>query len=307
MVVHSYRGWVHENRLYAYGRLQKETNVRWKEQPRLLENFLNTWRRLESDEIPHHPIEIHWGFGHKKLTTNSEGFFKIDEQIENLNIAGNPSVEVHFTDEFNTLQKTTLPLVTISSEAKYIVVSDIDDTILHSHVLSKWKLAYHSFLQDPRQRKAISGMNTWYQQLSMGVHPIIYISNSPWNFYDALDAFLQWNQFPEGPILLRDFGRQKQDSLQQLKEHKYNEIENLLQRIPLPFILIGDGGERDAAIYTELQEKYPDRIQHIFIRRVGDEEHQQRMLPFLEKGKGRFSLIENGEEGERVWKELQQR
>ena len=78
-----------------------------------------------------------------------------------------------------------------------------------------------------------------------------------------------------------------------------------MQRIPLPFILIGDGGERDAAIYTELQEKYPDRIQHIFIRRVGDEEHQQRMLPFLEKGRGRFSLIENGEEGERVWKELQ--
>jgi phosphatidate phosphatase APP1 len=48
-----------------------------------------------------------------------------------------------------------------------------------------------------------------------------------------------------------------------------SQIEPLLALYPhLPFILIGDSGQRDPEIYLEVVKKYPKRIRVIYIRNV---------------------------------------
>jgi phosphatidate phosphatase APP1 len=51
--------------------------------------------------------------------------------------------------------------------------------------------------------------------------------------------------------------------------HKRECIERILQTYPgLEFVLIGDSGEEDPEIYSEVLRRYPDRICVVYIRSV---------------------------------------
>ena len=53
------------------------------------------------------------------------------------------------------------------------------------------------------------------------------------------------------------------------KNHKTEAIESVLRTYPkLEFILIGDSGERDPEIYSDIVQRFPDRIRAIYIRSV---------------------------------------
>lgn len=99
-------------------------------------------------------------------------------------------------------------------------------------------------------------------------NPFFYVSSSPWNTYDLLKEFLDLNDLPEGPLLLRDFGLQDNKFFSSgHMGHKTKEIVNILETYPhLNFILIGDSGQQDIYIYTEIALKFPDRILAIYIR-----------------------------------------
>jgi phosphatidate phosphatase APP1 len=59
------------------------------------------------------------------------------------------------------------------------------------------------------------------------------------------------------------------------KPQKQKEISNLLKSYPdLPFILIGDSGEKDGDIYQEISTLFPGRIKAIYLRSVN---HSKRM------------------------------
>ena len=70
------------------------------------------------------------------------------------------------------------------------------------------------------------------------MNPFFYTSKSPWNLYAPLVEYLEVQQLPLGPLLLRDFG------LRPEKERKRKAIEEILATYPkLKFILSGDSGE----------------------------------------------------------------
>ena len=77
-------------------------------------------------------------------------------------------------------------------------------------------------------------------------------------------AFLRHRGFPMGPVLLRDLlgtaaGR----------EQKAGRIQEILDLHPkLPFVLIGDSGEKDPEIYADIVRAYPDRVLAVYIREV---------------------------------------
>jgi phosphatidate phosphatase APP1 len=86
---------------------------------------------------------------------------------------------------------------------------------------------------------------------------------------------LKLQKIPLGPLLLRDFG----DHLLFAKEpesHKRNNIKTILESFPqLPFVLIGDSGERDPEIYRDVVKEYPTRIRAVYIRSVN--KHPDRL------------------------------
>ena len=87
--------------------------------------------------------------------------------------------------------------------------------------------------------------------------------------YDLLVDFLDLNDIPEGPLLLRDFGLDANRESADHMGHKFKEIKNILLAYPhLRFVLIGDSGQEDPKIYSEIVKKFPGRILAIYIRDV---------------------------------------
>lgn len=255
--------------------------------------IVNTWKRFETDEIKNTALKVTLPNGKIfKTKTNNSGYFKIDETVEGLDKLANEEgwipYEVSYDDANikRTIQnQNRFPgeILIASPEAQYGVASDIDDTILHTGVVSKlkWRVVINTIFKHAKNRIPLKGAADFYHQLHRGstgkqANPIFYVSHSPWNLYRYLDLFLRQNNFPKGPILLRTFGNILKRKSSGEKPQKQKEIINLLETYPnLPFILIGDSGEHDPDIYIEIAEAYPNRIKAIYLRSV---KHKKKML-----------------------------
>ena len=100
---------------------------------------------------------------------------------------------------------------------------------------------------------------------------MIYVSRAPWSIYEVLDEFFNLHDIPVGPILfLREWGLTLQSPLpRRAQDHKLELIRNILALYrELPFVLIGDSGQRDPEIYTQIVREHPGRVLAIYIRNV---------------------------------------
>jgi phosphatidate phosphatase APP1 len=106
---------------------------------------------------------------------------------------------------------------------------------------------------------------------------VFSVSSSPWNLHDLLTEFLTLQKIPIGPLMLRDWGMNAQESLPTGHAgHKLGAIRRILDLFPaLPFILIGDSGQEDPEIYHRVVHDHPDRILAVYIRNVTP--HPQRV------------------------------
>lgn len=169
------------------------------------------------------------------------------------------------------------------------VISDIDDTVIHTGVASKLKMMYRLFVQKARHRTAFPGVSAFYRALFHGAdggswRPMLYVSRGPWSIYDVLSEFFNLNRIPHGPILfLREWGVTLQRPLPlRARDHKTRLIDEMLGLYrDLPFILIGDSGQRDPEVYVEAVERYPQRIRAIYIRHVHQSARRDRAIQAL--------------------------
>ena len=88
--------------------------------------------------------------------------------------------------------------------------------------------------------------------------------------------------YPEGSFHFNDFPKNILDkdtrailvqtlagSLERTYQHKVKRITELMERFPdRKFILSGDSGEVDPEVYRLVKEKYPRKVQEIWIRDV---------------------------------------
>jgi phosphatidate phosphatase APP1 len=253
--------------------------------------ILNSWKRFETDEIRKTPIQLSVANIRIDSKTDAEGYYLIDESTSNVESFADKEgwLNYNISYDINTIKRQIKSnnlfrgeMLIPNDEASFGVISDIDDTILHTGVASplKWRVVVNTFFKTPHKRKALEGASEFYSLLHNGkteheANPIFYVSNSPWNLYRYLDVFLKRNKFPKGPILLRDFRTPFDRTPKTELAHKYHEIYNILKTYPkLSFILIGDCGEKDAYIYLDVVKEFPDRIKAIYLRAV---EHKKKM------------------------------
>ncbi len=281
----------------------------------------NTYKRFETDEIKNTPIDLALSDGRSVAGhTDNHGYFLIDNSLSGLDVLTNSEgwlpYEISYSDPFlkRTIKaENRFPgeILIPPTNADYGVISDIDDTILHTGVASflKWKALYNTFFKTASIRVPLKGAAEFYHQLhrgssGSGANPIFYVSNSPWNLYRYLEFFLTKNRFPKGPILLRSMaatlGNRKTE-----KPHKTHEIENILKTYPkLKFVLIGDSGEHDADIYKAINEQYPNRILAIYLRDVGHRKRMKRIKTLFADYHTPVSFVEDSDQAEIHAKEL---
>ncbi|MGO4920564.1 App1 family protein [Maribacter spongiicola] len=295
------------SRLYVRGRAIEDENIDL-DQKGIFNLMKNTWKRFETDEIKNAPLKISFSNGETvNGTTDEDGYYLIDENIEGLqklaNEEGWVTFELSFTNanlKREIILQNRFPgeMLIPSENARFGVISDIDDTILHTGVVSslKWKVILNTMFKRATKRLQLEGTSDFYTKLHQGktgneANPIFYVSHSPWNLYRYLELFLKTNNFPKGPILLRSMASFKMRKKSDEKPQKQKEISNLLKSYPnLKFILIGDSGEKDGDIYQEISTLFPGRIKAIYLRSVNHSKRMKRIenlfidfkdIPFL--------------------------
>ena len=273
-----YRGYGTPEWIYLKGRvLQAEGIALRAKEDSVLKNALNMYRRFESDEIPHARVEMRTGDQQQALEANEEGFFETKLVVESPFEASSlwQTVDLKLLDPPPHKQPSvtaTGEIIIVSETAKFGVISDIDDTIVYTAANDLFKMTRIAYLGNERSRRLFKGVDSFYQALQRGKedegNPIFYVSSSPWNMYDLFEKFMDINDVPNGPILLRDIELSPENLLSFSHQgHKREQINPIFQRFPnLPFILIGDSGQKDAEIYSQIVEDYPDRILAIYIR-----------------------------------------
>lgn len=306
ITIDAYWGYGRKNYLFLKGRvledepiIVKDTDNRWK-------NLVNSYRRFESDEISDVQVEVRFLGQTFLAVTDENGFFTIDESFKNTdNEPKYPltkaNIRVHSIPLRPEIEVTAEAFVMIpKNTAEYGVISDIDDTVLKSYITSPLmaKTAYHTFFKKPQSRMSFAGAPELYRAFRKGSsgnrrNPIFYVSNSPYNLFDFLIAFLETAQLPLGPIMLRDFGFFKKRP-QGLKSEKYESIAHILRTYPnLSFILIGDSGEKDADIYQDIARQFPNRIKAIYIRDVQSKRRTKRIKVLIENFKDVTMILAN--------------
>lgn len=277
-----YRGLVAPGGVWVRGRVLEDQGVTTA--PHSESTLTNVWltlKRYETDEIG--GARIAWRSLGKKgeLVTDGEGYFDAVLPVEPADDAA-PWFRVEL-ELLSAPVHEVAPLAaelkvrTVSPQARFGVISDIDDTIVKTGATNFVKHWRTVVANSAKSRTAFPGVSHLYRAFARDAagpetNPVFYVSSSPWNLYDLFESFLALREIPLGPMLLKDFGLDGDKWLTGgHDDHKLTMIARIMEGYPrLSFVLIGDSGQRDAAIYAEAARRHPGRVLAVHIRDVTD-------------------------------------
>lgn len=168
-------------------------------------------------------------------------------------------------------------------EGDTIVISDLDDTLLHSFIGNKLRKLRTLMFTTMEKRKAVEKMQLLMKNFTdKGAVPV-YLSNSEQNLYPLIYRFLKHNGFPQGPIFLKQM-RKLWDLVMNVKIppkniHKITTLEEIVGMFSdKKFILMGDNTQQDLPIYLSAAEKFSEVIKYIIIRKVAEKKSDQTLI-----------------------------
>jgi phosphatidate phosphatase APP1 len=287
----AYRGFGTPTVVLLTGRVvEARTLSRSRPADRRWRNVVRMVRRFLSSEVPYAEVQARFGPKQASVRSDEEGYFYLRLEPEAVPAAAaDPpwhAVELQVSGapvRGWTPVRAQAEVLVPGPAAELGIVSDIDDTVIQTHVTQRLRMIWTTLVENAQTRLPFEGTTELYRALAAGPtgrgqNPVFYVSKSPWNLYDLLVEFLDLQQLPRGPLLLRDIGLHSEGPL----DHKTTAIERILAiYVGLPFILIGDNGERDPDIYLQIAARHPGRIRAIYIREVGTGPGRHRQLTDL--------------------------
>lgn len=276
-----YRSYGTQTRVYIKGRVLEDKKIASAgDKDTIMNNLLNMYKRFQSDEVPGAELKAILGDEEHYVTTDKEGYFVlnlnpvtpiINEHLWHpvpLQLVSSP---IPFDKDLRVHAEVMIP----PPDAEYGIISDIDDTVIKTAATNLLAMGKTVLLANAKTRLPFAGVAEFYKSLQLGRNgkrnnPFFYVSSSPWNMYDLLKDFLDLNEIPAGPIMLRDIGLGGGSAIRGAHMgHKFKEIKQILEAYPhLKFVLIGDSGQEDPNIYREVVKQFPDRVLAIYIRDV---------------------------------------
>ena len=144
--------------------------------------------------------------------------------------------------------------------SSFRIVSDIDDTLLVSHVEKK----AGAVLQTLKHSVPFAGTAELLTALSSDTD-VDYVSGSGELLRKKFGRFIESGGYPSGMLFLQDTvswiaGR--------TATHKQRVIQTLMSEDSRSFLFIGDDTERDPEIYDSFRRLFPERVAAIYIHAV---------------------------------------
>jgi phosphatidate phosphatase APP1 len=277
LVVQPYRGYGSGREVFLIGRVfwQSENSPtgQWGE---LVTHLRDIRRRIARRAAPDVPVTARFCGAEATFPTDRDGYFRVHLSLPQ----PPPPDRSWFTMDLAVEQPHAIQaqaqIFIPPASCRYVVISDIDDTVMQTGVANKLKMLWRLFVEDAESRIAFPGVAGLYRALHRGVsgdqqNPMLYVSRAPWGIYEVLEEFFTLHGIPVGPILfLREWGLAWTSPLpRKAEDHKRELIQNMLELYSeLPFVLIGDSGQHDPEIYREIVEENPGRVLAVYIRNV---------------------------------------
>ncbi len=270
----AYAGYRNAERLRVKGRI-----VRYQEpldSDRKWARFRAMVAIYNSRELPGIAVRL-VGYGHDvTVRTDGEGYFDFDLAIDRALPARTTWEAASLSTPDREMQKPAIDVPVIAPGADHAlgVISDIDDTVIETGATNFVRNWRRVLVEQPGDRLAVPGASTLYRTMAIDHaaprRPFFYVSSSPWNLYGFLTEFMEFNHIPHGPMFLKDYGIDRTKFISTgHAAHKLEAIETVLAFYPgFRFVLIGDNGQADVAIYAQAVADFPERVAAVFIRDV---------------------------------------
>lgn len=229
-------------------------------------DILNMVKRLDSDEIPGARLRAHFQEKHWETTTDEEGYFVFNLDLEEPLGPGWHEVKIELMESVGEPEKRFVceQVLIPHPGAEFAVISDLDDTVIKSHSAEFFQKAAIAFGDSAKDRVAFPGVPAFYRALSRGPddqgrNPMFYVSRSGWNLYDLFEEFMEVNEIPAGPLFLADLRiTEEKSAVMGHDRHKFESIDLLVRT--------------DPELYEEVISKHPGRIRAIYIHDVSPPE-----------------------------------
>ena len=199
--------------------------------------------------------------------TDEEGYFTL--LLPRPTITGWTKVEVTIPGRAGSTQ---CPVLIAGEDARFAVISDIDDTMLETGAYSIARNLWTTFTGNAQTRRIFPDAVTFIEAISEdGRNPIYYVSSSPWNLHWFLQQVFEAAGLRKGPAFLRDLGLSKTQFVTGTHgDHKGGSINVLMLANPeLSYVLVGDTGQHDTFVYLDMIRRYPDRVLAVVVREPG--------------------------------------
>ncbi len=290
LTIQAYRGYASKQGLYMKGRVLEEEGISTPaEDATVWQNLRQLYYQFESDEIPRATLSYTINQLKETIQCNDEGFFEINLRKKDMPGLGNEKwakIQLRLPDKYDNDQQEVQvegEIMVRHPSSRFGLISDLDDTIIVSKATEFLEKMRIMLLRNASTRKPFAGVGAFYRALEAGPdkeshNPVFYVSSSSWHLYEMFDHFCNINNIPKGVFLLRELGVDPDKFIQgSHNSHKLEKIRNILTSFhDLPFILIGDSGQKDPEIYKEVVKEFPDRIKAIYIRDVHPKTSDQR-------------------------------
>lgn len=224
------------------------------------------WRGFAKVRVKGARVEVHAGTQTHHLTSDRRGY--VDAVV-----AADLPAGWHDVELVVATGAVTAPVFVVDPEVRSGIVSDIDDTVMVTSAPRPFLAVWNTFVLRESARRSVPGMAPLYQRLLRDdpSAPVLYLSSEAWNAAPALGRFLRRNGYPAGPLLLTDWGPTRTGLLRDGVDHKRAALRRLVREFPqIRWLLVGDDGQRDPEIYTELAAEQPAHVRGVAIRQLTD-------------------------------------
>ncbi|TFK23189.1 hypothetical protein FA15DRAFT_594632 [Coprinopsis marcescibilis] len=237
------------------------------------------------DQLCVHPRALHIAFGQAEpgCEEREHDVVVVAELLEQLPDSEQQNVPYPSYVSPRRASRTSQPATTTTKSQIHIpithspirVISDIDDTIKKSGVLSGARAVFYNVFVKELTECIIPGMGEWYTSMWKRGVRFHYVSNGPFEYVSVLNEYLPLSQLPAGSIKLKSYARRSlfNGLMSTAAGRKRAGVEEVLDSFPdSRFFLIGDSGEQDLELYADLARERPSNILGVFIRDVSTEE-----------------------------------
>lgn len=265
LVIDPYIGYATPEALIVRGRVL--TQLR-RSSPRAGQGVLRNVRQMVSLFLTDEAAGITVCHGDATAVSDEEGYFQLPLPLDRAPGWHDIPVAVAEGDA-----QTACPVLIPRPDARFLVISDIDDTIMRTSAYSLVRNLWTTFSGNALTRHVFPDSAELLRKLShQGRNPVFYVSSSPWNMHAFLAQVFRQADLVRGPMFLRDLGLSETQFISAGHgSHKGHSIDLLLNAHPeLPAVLIGDTGQKDASIYAAAVRRHPGRIAAVLLRVPAD-------------------------------------